>query len=269
MKIKGRGMFDFRGQVAVVTGGCSGIGLETVRALAQAGGAVIVLDRAQTWSDPQVLEGLEDKVTHLPLNVSDGAAVAAAFSDIGKTHSKIDILVNSAGIADRDTVGTLAPADWSRVLAVNLDGVFFCMQGALPLMRANGGGSIVNIASIAGKRISYSGGVAYTASKAGVLGLTRHAAFELAVENIRVNAVCPGPTLTPMIENTLSPQEREAAAGTIPLGHWITPAQIAESILFLASPLSAMITGSTIDVDGGVLVSNGQPYQRYFTSRGL
>jgi 3-oxoacyl-[acyl-carrier protein] reductase len=126
---------------------------------------------------------------------------------------------------------------------------------------------LVNVASVAGKRISYSGDVAYTASKGGVLGFTRHAAFELAASQIRVNAVCPGPTLTPMILRNLSQERMDAVVEAVPLGRWVQPADVANVIEFLAGDGAAMCTGTSIEVDGGVMVSNGSRYQDYFAAR--
>jgi len=134
---------------------------------------------------------------------------------------------------------------------------------------ARGGGGVVNVASIAGKRMSYHGGPDYTAAKSGLLGLTRHTAFELAAYNIRVNAVCPGPVLTPMVEETTTAEERAGTAKMIPLGRWIEPADVAAAVLFLAGPGAAMCTGTTLDVDGGVMVSNRTPYEIYAQRRGL
>ena len=132
-------------------------------------------------------------------------------------------------------------------------------------MLKQGGGAIVNIASVAGRRISFGGGANYTASKAGLLGLTRHAAYELAPDNIRVNAVCPGPTATAFGGGQIPSAERKAErARKIPLGRMVEAADIADAVLFLASDLSRMCTGIALDVDGGVLISNDIPYEEYF-----
>jgi NAD(P)-dependent dehydrogenase (short-subunit alcohol dehydrogenase family) len=142
-----------------------------------------------------------------------------------------------------------------------------CTQAVVEPMSTRGGGAVVNIASIAGKRISYHGGAAYTASKSGVLGFTRHAAFELGIRRIRVNAICPGPTLTPMIRRNATEAEIARTVKTIPLGRWVQPPEIASAALFFASDAAAMCTGTSIDVDGGVLVSNGSSYEDYFARR--
>jgi NAD(P)-dependent dehydrogenase (short-subunit alcohol dehydrogenase family) len=157
--------------------------------------------------------------------------------------------------------------EWRRVLAVNLDGMFHCTRAVLPAMKRRGGGAIVNVSSLAGKRVSFHGGANYTASKAGVLGFTRHCAFEFAIHRIRVNAVCPGPVLTPMVRAVSSEAQIAEIARLVPLGRWVGPEDVAEAIVFLAGPAASMCTGTTIDVDGGMMVSNGQPYQEYFARR--
>ena len=131
-------------------------------------------------------------------------------------------------------------------------------------MRARGGGAIVNIASIAGRRISFGGGANYSASKVGLLGFTRHAAYELAPDKIRVNAVCPGPTATAFGGQLPSADRRAERARKIPLGRMVEPEDIADAVLFLASEMSRMCTGIALDVDGGVLISNDIPYEEYF-----
>jgi NAD(P)-dependent dehydrogenase (short-subunit alcohol dehydrogenase family) len=159
------------------------------------------------------------------------------------------------------------PAEaWERVLAVNLRGPFNGVQAVLPHMRARGGGAVVNIASVAGRRISFGGGAHYSASKAGLLGFTRHAAYELAPDHIRVNAVCPGPTATAFSGRMPSAEARAARAKKIPLGRMVEPADIADAILFLASDAARMCTGIALDVDGGVLISNDIPYEQYFAN---
>ena len=156
-------------------------------------------------------------------------------------------------------------ADWDRVIAVNLRGPFNGTQAVIPHMKKRGGGAIVNIASVAGRRISFGGGANYSASKAGLLGFTRHAAYELAPDKIRVNAVCPGPTATAFGGGQVPSTERKAErAKKIPLGRMVEPEDIADAVFFLASDASRMCTGIALDVDGGVLISNDIPYEEYF-----
>ena len=252
-------------KVAVVTGGASGIGAATAALLARRGHQVVTLDRAAVPDATLAGAVADGRLTHIACDLAREDAVCAAFLAIAQRFGRIGGLVNSAGIESRHLLDDMTVADWDRVLDVNLRGTMLCLREAAPLMRH--GGSVVNVASIAGKRMSYSGDAAYTASKGAVLAFTRHMAFELSGQRIRVNAVCPGPTLTPMIHRSLSAERIAAVAETVPLGRWVEAADVAESIAFLLSPAAAMITGSTIDVDGGMLVSNGTPYRDYVAAR--
>ncbi|TFZ06024.1 SDR family oxidoreductase [Ramlibacter henchirensis] len=250
-----------RSKVHAVTGGGSGIGAATVALLAQAGHTVVVLDRAEP---AQPVAG----ATFIEVDVSDEDAVVGAFAQIRQQHGRLDGLVNSAGIESRRLVRGMDAAAWQRVMGVNVTGTMLCTREAAALMREGGeGGAVVNVASIAGKRMSYSGDAAYTASKAAVLGFTRHAAFELAADRIRVNAVCPGPTLTPMITRNLSAESIEAVAAVVPLGQWVKPEDVGHAIVFLLGDGAAMCTGTSLDVDGGVLISNGASHADYFRQR--
>ncbi|MCL4746201.1 MAG: SDR family oxidoreductase [Burkholderiaceae bacterium] len=258
-------MSDMSAKVVVVTGAASGIGRACAKAFALAGARVAMLDRdAETLAaSAKPIEGALGLVTDVAQQDSIEAAVRATREAFGG----IDVLVNSAGVESTYTIERMPLQDWDRVLDVNLRGVMLCTQAVVPAMEGRGGGAIVNIASVAGKRISFHGGAAYTASKAGVLGFTRHAAFELGIKRIRVNAICPGPTLTPMITRNATEAEIARTEAIIPLGRWVMPEDVAQAALFLASDAAAMCTGTSIDVDGGVLVSNGSSYQDYFARR--
>ena len=187
----------FAGKVAVVTGGGNGIGAATCRAFAAQGARVAVLDRDASAAE-SVAGGIADRggnATAHAVDVADRAAFHVAATKIAEAAGGIDVLVNGAGTTVRQLIRDMRPEDWDRVIAVNLTGAFNGIQAVLPHMRRRGG-AIINVASIAGQRISFGGTANYSASKAGLLGLTRHAAYELAPEGIRVNAVCPGPTAT-------------------------------------------------------------------------
>ena len=248
------------GRIAIVTGGGRGIGAATVEALAAEGASVAVfdLDEGTAAAVAGRVRAGGAECRSYGVDVTDRARVDAACGAVSRDLGDIDILVNNAGIGTVGTVETMPVEDWTRVIDVNLTGPFHCIQAVIPAMKARGG-AIVNVASIAGKRVSYHGGANYTAAKSGLLGLTRHAAFDLARYGIRVNAVCPGPVLTPMAMDVTSEAERAVTAGLVPMGRWIMPKDVARLIVFLAGPESAMCTGASFDIDGGMLLSHGLP----------
>ncbi|MEQ8348514.1 MAG: SDR family oxidoreductase [Sneathiellaceae bacterium] len=258
---------SFAGNVVVVTGAAMGIGAAIAAAFAEAGGTVFGLDRDGP-AMKQAAAGMAGMVHPWTLDVTDRDAVAAAFAEFHESKGRIDILVNNAGFGRGYLIENMEPESWDEVVGVNLTGTFNCTRAAIPGMRDAGGGAIVNIASVAGKRISFLGGADYTAAKSGVLGFTRHAAFELAQYGIRVNAICPGPVLTPLTINSTTDEKRDQVARTVPLGRWVQPRDIASAALFLASPDAAMCTGTSLDVDGGIMVSNGTSYEDYMARRG-
>jgi 3-oxoacyl-[acyl-carrier protein] reductase len=255
---------DFSGKIVLVTGGGNGICAASSRGFAKGGARVAVIDRDGAAANSVAAE-IGGGATGHALDVADGAAFARLASEIAAQAGGIDILVNSAGTITRQTIAAMPVADWDRVIAVNLRGPFNGVQAVIPHMKARGGGAVVNIASVAGRRISFGGGANYSASKAGLLGFTRHAAYELAPDRIRVNAVCPGPTATGFGGGQLpSEEQKERRAKKIPLGRMVEPEDIADAVLFLASDNSRMCTGIALDVDGGVLISNDIPYEEYF-----
>jgi NAD(P)-dependent dehydrogenase (short-subunit alcohol dehydrogenase family) len=254
----------FQGKVAVVTGAASGIGAAAARALAAEGAKLALLD-----SNEAALKAIAADIPgslSVVTDVASAASITAAFDKVAKGLGPVDVLVNSAGVIGKWTLQNMTETEIDRVLDINLKGTMLCTQAVIAPMRTLGGGAVVNVASMAGKRVSYAGAANYTASKAGVLGFTWHAAFELGAYKIRVNAVCPGPTLTGMTSRRNEAQRAETAA-RIPLGRWVLPEDVAHAILFLASDEAAMCTGTTLDVDGGILVSNGSSYAEYFSVR--
>ncbi|MDZ4280621.1 MAG: SDR family oxidoreductase [Hydrogenophaga sp.] len=251
-------------RIVAITGAASGIGAATALLLAERGYRVLAVDRSLPQDEVAVAMTRTGVHTHR-CDISSEDEVGALFSVIAHEHGPLHGLVNSAGVESRLLLRDMAAAAWDRVLDVNLRGTMLCLREAALLMAP--GASVVNVASIAGKRMSYSGDAAYTASKGAVLAFTRHMAFELAGQGIRVNAVCPGPTLTPMIERSLTAEQIDSVTQTVPLGRWVRAHDVAEAIAFLLSPAATMITGSTLDVDGGVLVSNGTPYRAYVAAR--
>jgi NAD(P)-dependent dehydrogenase (short-subunit alcohol dehydrogenase family) len=257
-------VLDFTGKIVLITGAGNGIGAAGARKFAEAGARVSVIDRDGDAAR-QVAAELGNNASGHQLDVSDGEAFARLAADIAAKEGGVDVLVNSAGTITRQTIAAMPVADWDRIMAVNLRGPFNGTQAVISHMKKRGGGAIVNVASVAGRRISFGGGANYTSSKAGLLGLTRHAAYELAPDKIRVNAVCPGPTATGFGGGQVPSAEQKAArAKKIPLGRMVEPEDIADAVLFLASDMARMCTGIALDVDGGVLISNDIPYDQYF-----
>ena len=184
------------------------------------------------------------------------AMVAACLAKFGS----LDILVNNAGIeAHPALLKDIPEAQWDRVLGVNLKGVYLCCQAVIPQMMKQNKGRIININSLAGRRMTFFGSADYTASKHGGIGLTLHLAWELADSGITVNAICPGATLTPLAEQQSTPEYRQMVEKRlIPLGRWCTPDDIAGAAVYFASDIADMVTGQVLDVDGGVMTGYGE-----------
>ena len=244
---------DLTGRVAVVTGGASGIGLAAATAMAEVGARVILADRDEAAA-ARAAAGIPGAEA-LALDVTDEEAVSAAFGQVVAGHGGLDILVNNAGLSIRKGLTELDLADWEKVFAVNVTGGFLCARAAVPSMMARGGGAIVNVSSIMG----LSGGgpypnPAYQASKGAVVNFTRALAIELAPVKIRVNAVAPTWVRTPFIDPLMrDPDKLAAIEKLMPLGRIAEPEEVADAILFLASPMAAMVTGHVLAVDGGFL----------------
>lgn len=234
-------MTGLQGKVALVTGGGSGIGAATADLLRERGATVVAADLRPG-------EGID------VLDVTDEVAVDALLASIVERHGRLDVAANVAGtpgvyahVADART------DDWRDTMAVNLDGVFFCLRAELRAMRASGRGSIVNVASSAG-RMGVPGLSAYSASKHAVLGLTKSAALEVAHDGIRVNAVCPGSIRTPMLRSFVGGDEDllEKMGRRAPMGRLGEPSEIAEAIVWLLSDAAGFVTGNALSPDGGV-----------------
>ena len=171
-----------------------------------------------------------------------------------KTFGGVHILINNAGILYPTTVDEISEDEWDRVINVNLKGTFLCAQAVLPAMTKAGWGRIVNFSSSAGKSVSTIGGAHYTASKAGVLGFTRHLAKEVAAHGITVNAVCPGLIDTEMVRTTIDDARSQAYADSFPIPRLGQPEEVADLVAFLASDQAAYITGASLDINGGDLM---------------
>ncbi len=255
MVAQGLERFAVRGKVAVVTGGANGIGRAAAHALASAGAAVAVLDRdadgAALVKDELIAAGREAMA--VGADVADESALETAFATVSAGLGPVDILVNNAGMAVRGLADALAVDDWNRVLSVNLTGMFLAARLAARQMRGRGG-AIVNTASIMGLSGGLYPNVAYQTTKGGVVNMTRALALEWVNDRIRVNAVAPTYVRTGFIAPLLANREvlAEIERAT-PMGRLAEPEEIADAILFLASPAAAMITGAILPVDGGFL----------------
>jgi NAD(P)-dependent dehydrogenase (short-subunit alcohol dehydrogenase family) len=215
---------ELTGRVAIVTGAGAGIGAGIAAMLAEAGAAVAVadIDGESAASTAKVIENRGGRAITVTADVSDARDIDAMVRQTVTDLGGVDILVNNAGIATTELVEDLDEEKWRGVLDVNLTGPFLCCKAVLPHMRRKRWGRIVNVASVAAKRISFTGAASYTASKAGLLGFTRHLAYEVAPDGINVNAICPGPTMTPMYERNADEQTRRERIALVPKGRWLT-----------------------------------------------
>lgn len=248
--------YNFLGQTAIVTGSGQGIGRTIAERLASAGASVIIADRniqeAQRTADEICAAGADAMA--FEVDVTNGSHVHELMAFAQSARNGLSILVNNAAISTTKTIEETDEDSWRRVIDINLTGPFLTSKAALPILRGNGGGKIVNIASVAAKRISFNAAASYTASKAGLLAFTRHLAYEAAPDHINVNAICPGPVLSPMLQRTATPETIRAREASVPAGRLTTPDDQADAVLFLASSSSDMINGVALDVDGGALL---------------
>ena len=246
----------FEKKAVIVTGGAKGIGREISLSFAREGANVTVLDTDESANAVLINEAddLGLSIQSYVVNTSNNLQVEKVVSKIFDLRNRVDILVNNAGISNPKTTEEMTAEEWDRVIRVNLSGAFYCVSAVIPIMKKAGTGKIVNISSSAGKRISFAGGIAYTASKAGVIGLTRHLAYELAPYGINVNCVCPGATMTPLYESITDEAIVEVRKKLIPAGRLCRPADIADAVLYLSSEKASMIYGVALDVDGGSLL---------------
>ncbi len=245
-----------QGRVAVVTGGGRGIGKGIAWKLAAAGAGVIVsdIDMAQAQLTTDEIRQRHKKVMAAQVDVSQEESIAELIKKVLDGFGKVDILINNAGIMFRTRLMDISSDEWERILQVNLTGPFLCTKAVIPLMKKKGFGRIVNISSSAGRSVSTLGGVHYTASKAGLLGLTRAVAKEVAPFGITVNAVCPGLIDTQMARETTTQQELEYFLDSFPIKRLGTPEEIGDLVVFLCSENASYITGACLDINGGDLM---------------
>ncbi|MHB1613699.1 MAG: 3-oxoacyl-ACP reductase [Actinomycetes bacterium] len=241
------------GRTAVVTGGGSGIGLASVRRLAAEGAHVVVADIDETAGQAAAAEvgGL-----FVRTDVTSPADVEELFAAAHRTYGSIDVAFNNAGISPPhdDTIQTTGLEAWRRVQEVNLTSVYLCCKTALPYMQHQGKGSIINTASFVAIMGAATSQISYTASKGGVLAMSRELGVQFAREGIRVNALCPGPVNTPLLQELFASDPERAARRLvhIPMGRFAEPEEIAAAVAFLASDDSSFITAAQFVVDGGI-----------------
>jgi NAD(P)-dependent dehydrogenase (short-subunit alcohol dehydrogenase family) len=241
------------GRVAVITGGASGIGLATGRRM-HAEGAMIVIGDVEPTSGKAAADELDG--LFVPVDVSDEAAVDNLFDTAAATYGSVDIAFNNAGISppDDDLIENTGLDAWQKVQDVNLKSVFLCCRAALRHMVPARKGSIINTASFVAVMGSVTSQISYTASKGGVLAMSRELGVQFARQGIRVNALCPGPVNTPLLQELFAKDPERAARRLVhvPLGRFAEPEELAAAVAFLASDDASFITASTFLVDGGI-----------------
>ncbi len=247
---------DLTGRAAIVTGGGRGIGRGIARTLARCGAQVVIadIDPVTAAETAAAIRSDGGSAIDVQADVTDAASVEAMVAGCAASFGSVDILVNNAGTASGHTVEDMPESEWRRVVDVNLTGPFLCSKAVLPFMRRQRFGKIVNVSSPGAHRISFNAGANYTASKEGLLALTRHLAYEVADLGINVNAVCPGTTITRLVEGESAPGYPAERMKTIPRGRLTTVDDTANAVLFLVSDLADYVCGVHLDVDGGVLL---------------
>jgi NAD(P)-dependent dehydrogenase (short-subunit alcohol dehydrogenase family) len=243
------------GKVAVITGGCSGIGLATVRRFVEEGASVVIGDIDDARGSEIVAE-LGHGTTYSHVDVTSPADVDALFRTAKDAYGSVDIAFNNAGISppQDDSILDTDLEAWRLVQEVNLTSVYLCCKAAIPYMREQGSGSIINTASFVAVMGAATSQISYSASKGGVLSMSRELGVQFAREGIRVNALCPGPVNTPLLQELFAKDAERAARRLVhvPMGRFGEPEEMANAVLFLASDESSFVTASTFLVDGGI-----------------
>jgi NAD(P)-dependent dehydrogenase (short-subunit alcohol dehydrogenase family) len=249
-------MKEFEGKVALVTGAASGIGESIAKLYAQHGATVVVSDINDERGQKTVesIQNSGSQALYIHADVSKPEDCMRLVGESLARFDHLDFACNNAGIGgEQNPVGQLSVEGWSRTIAINLSGVFYCMKYEIQAMLKNGGGSIVNMASILGQ-VGFAGAAAYVSAKHGVVGLTRTAALEYSKSGIRVNAVGPAFIQTPMIEGvTADPGAAQALTAAHPIGRLGQPEEVAELVIWLSSDKASFVTGNYYAADGGYL----------------
>lgn len=242
-------------KVAIVTGAGSGIGKSTALLFAENGAKVVVTDVNESHGNEVVttIKAKGGDAIFFKADTSNAADSEATVAKAIETYGKLDIAVNNAGISGvQASIGEYPIESWDKVIAINLNGVFYGMRYQIPAMEKNGKGAIINVASILGQ-VGFAQSAAYVAAKHGVVGLTKNAGIEYASKGIRVNAVGPAFIRTPLVESSLSKEEYDGLAALHPVGRLGEPEEVAELFLWLASDKASFVTGAYYPVDGGYL----------------
>jgi NAD(P)-dependent dehydrogenase (short-subunit alcohol dehydrogenase family) len=258
-------MGKLEGKVGVITGGCSGIGLATARKFV-AEGAVVVIGDVDRVNGPRIADELGGSFVFV--DVTDADQVDVLFAHAKERYGRIDIAFNNAGIspADDDSILKTGIEAWDRVQRVNLMSVYLCCKAVLPYMLEQGSGSIINTASFVAIMGAATSQISYTASKGGVLAMTRELGVQFARKGIRVNSLCPGPVNTPLLQELFAKDPERAARRLVhvPMGRFAEPEEIANAVAFLGSDESSFITATDFLVDGGLANAYVTPVEADF-----
>jgi len=243
----------FAGKVALVTGGARGIGRACAEGFSRGGAAVVIADRLgpEAEATARAIQGAGGKAAAVSVDLSEMREIPRAVKDAAAAFGRIDVLVNNAGVLTEAPTPEVTEAQWDRLMTINLKAVFFVSQAVLPIMVRRGGGAIVNISSLAARVGGIASGIDYSASKSGVIGLTRSLARQYGPKGIRVNAVAPGPIMTEMTKHWSEAVLKDFLA-RIPLGRLGEAEDVARVVVFLAGPGAGYLTGVTIDINGGL-----------------
>ncbi|HXI74838.1 MAG TPA: SDR family NAD(P)-dependent oxidoreductase [Pyrinomonadaceae bacterium] len=244
---------DFAGRVVLITGAARGLGRATAERFLDRGAQVAVNVRTAERAETLAQE-LGHSSHPAPGDVRSAPAVRALVADIIQRFGRLDILVNNAAIASATRIEQLSEEEWRATIDTNLTAAFLCIQAVVPAMKSQSHGRIINVSSLAGRSVSTLAGAHYTASKAGMLGLTRAAAKELGAYGITVNAVCPGLIGTELTHANATQERLDAVSQNFPIARLGKPEEVAELICFLASESAGYITGASFDINGGSLM---------------